>query len=73
MRLIDVALVAALPLMIFTVVRRITGRRRLADAASFLPLAIPQLAALGGSVSNDALVIALGGRADGAPGADPDR
>jgi 4-amino-4-deoxy-L-arabinose transferase-like glycosyltransferase len=61
MRLVDVALVAPLPLMIFTVVRRITGRRRLADAASFLPIAIPQLGALGGSVSNDALVIALGG------------
>ena len=33
----------------------------LADLAAFLPLAVPQLAALGGSVTNDALVILLGG------------
>jgi 4-amino-4-deoxy-L-arabinose transferase-like glycosyltransferase len=47
--------------MAFGVTRRLTGNRRLADLSSVLPLAIPQLASLGGSVSNDALVILLGG------------
>jgi 4-amino-4-deoxy-L-arabinose transferase-like glycosyltransferase len=61
MRLVSVAMVGFLPLMAFSVTRRLTGNRRLADAAAFLPLGIPQLASLGGSVSNDALVILLGG------------
>jgi 4-amino-4-deoxy-L-arabinose transferase-like glycosyltransferase len=61
MRLVSVAMVGFLPLMAFSVTRRLTGNRRLADAAALLPLAIPQLASLGGSVSNDALVILLGG------------
>lgn len=61
MRLVSVVLVAPLPLMAFSVVRRLTGRRRLADIAAVLPLGIPQLASLGGSVTNDAMVIALGG------------
>lgn len=61
MRLVSVAMVGFLPLMAFSVTRRLTGNRRLADAAALLPLGIPQLASLGGSVSNDALVILLGG------------
>ena len=63
MRLVSVALVMWLPLMVFSVVRTLTGNRRLADVGSILPLAVPQLAALGGSVQNDALVIFLGGLA----------
>lgn len=63
MRLVSVALVMWVPLMAFSVVQTFTGNRRLADAASLLPLAVPQLAALGGSVQNDALVIFLGGLA----------
>ena len=61
MRLVSVALVGCLPLMAFSVARTLTGNKRLADLASLLPLAIPQLASLGASVSNDALVIFLGG------------
>jgi 4-amino-4-deoxy-L-arabinose transferase-like glycosyltransferase len=61
MRLVSVAMVGFLPIMAFSVTRRLTGNRRLADVAALLPLAIPQLASLGGSVSNDALVILLGG------------
>jgi 4-amino-4-deoxy-L-arabinose transferase-like glycosyltransferase len=61
MRLVSVAMVGLLPLMAFSVTRRLTGNRRLADLSAVLPLAIPQLASLGGSVTNDALVILLGG------------
>ena len=61
MRLVSVLMVGFLPLMAFAVTRRLTGNRRLADMAALLPLAIPQLASTGGSVSNDALVILFGG------------
>jgi 4-amino-4-deoxy-L-arabinose transferase-like glycosyltransferase len=61
MRLVSVAMVMWLPLLAFATVRTLTGDRRLADVASLLPLAVPQLASLGGSVQNDALVILLGG------------
>ena len=61
MRLVSVALVGLLPLMAFSVTRRLTGNRQLADLAAVLPLAIPQLASIGSSVSNDALVIFFGG------------
>jgi 4-amino-4-deoxy-L-arabinose transferase-like glycosyltransferase len=63
MRLVSVAMVMWLPLMAFSATRVLTGSRRLADIASLLPLAIPQLAYLGGSVTNDALVVFLGGLA----------
>jgi 4-amino-4-deoxy-L-arabinose transferase-like glycosyltransferase len=61
MRLVSVLMVGFLPLMAFAVTRRLTGNRSLADMAALLPLAIPQLASIGGSVSNDALVILFGG------------
>jgi 4-amino-4-deoxy-L-arabinose transferase-like glycosyltransferase len=60
MRLVSVALVAPLPLLAWSAAVRLSGRRRVADVAAVLPLAIPQLAAQGGSVTNDALVVALG-------------
>jgi 4-amino-4-deoxy-L-arabinose transferase-like glycosyltransferase len=63
MRLVSVAMVMWVPLMAFSVTRTLTGNRRLADVAAVLPLGVPQLAALGGSVQNDALVILLGGLA----------
>jgi Predicted membrane protein (DUF2142) len=63
MRLVSVAMVMWLPLMAFSTVRTLTGNRRLADVAALLPLAIPQLASVGGSVQNDALVVFLGGLA----------
>jgi hypothetical protein len=61
MRLVSVAMVALLPLIAFSSTRTLTGNRRLADLASLLPLAVPQLAAIGAGVTNDALVILLGG------------
>jgi 4-amino-4-deoxy-L-arabinose transferase-like glycosyltransferase len=61
MRLVSVLLVAPLPLLVYSTTVRLTGRRRLGDLASVLPLAVPQLGAIGAAVSNDALVIALGG------------
>jgi 4-amino-4-deoxy-L-arabinose transferase-like glycosyltransferase len=61
MRLVSVALVMWVPLMAFATVRRLTGNRCLADVAALLPLGVPQLASLGGSVQNDALVVFLGG------------
>jgi 4-amino-4-deoxy-L-arabinose transferase-like glycosyltransferase len=61
MRWVSVALVAPLPLFAWSVAVRLTGRRRIGDVASALPLAVPQLAAFGGSVNNDALVFGLGG------------
>jgi hypothetical protein len=63
MRMVSVFLIGCLPLMAFSATRTLTGSRRLADVASLLPLGIPQLASLGGSVTNDALVIFLGGAA----------
>jgi hypothetical protein len=63
MRLVSVALVGCVPLMAFSVTRTLSGNRRLADVAALLPLSIPQLASLGGSVTNDALVVFLGGAA----------
>jgi hypothetical protein len=61
MRLVGVLLVAPIPLLAWSTVVRLTGRRRLGDVAAVLPLGIPQLAVLGGSVTNDALVVLLGG------------
>jgi 4-amino-4-deoxy-L-arabinose transferase-like glycosyltransferase len=61
MRLVSVAMVGLLPLMAFSVTRRLTGSRWLADVAAVLPLGIPQLTSIGGSVTNDALVIFFGG------------
>ena len=63
MRLVSVLMVGLLPLMAFSVAMRLTGNRRLGDLAAVVPLAIPQLASIGGSVTNDALVILLGGLA----------
>lgn len=61
MRLVSVALVGLLPLMAFSATRTLTGNRRLGDIAALLPLAVPELTEIGSSVTNDALVIALGG------------
>lgn len=60
MRLVSVAMVVWLPLLAHLLVRRLTGSKSLGSAAAFLPLGIPQLAHVGSSVNNDALVVLLG-------------
>src|SRR3954454_11243074 len=61
MRWVSVLLVAPLPLLAYSVAVRLSGRRRVGDLAAVLPLAIPQLGSLGGGVTNDSLVVCLGG------------
>src|SRR4051812_32667857 len=61
LRWVSVLLVAPLPLLAYSVAVRLSGRRRVGDLAAVLPLAIPQLGALGGAVTNDSLVVCLGG------------
>lgn len=61
MRLVSVAMVGGLPLLAFLTVRRLTGSAAVGSAAAYLPLAVPQLAHVGSSVGNDALVVLLGG------------
>ncbi|CAN5332786.1 hypothetical protein BH20ACT5_BH20ACT5_17260 [soil metagenome] len=61
LRLLGVAMVMWLPLLAFLTTRMLTGSATLGSAAAFVPLAIPQLAHIGASVNNDALVILLGG------------
>jgi 4-amino-4-deoxy-L-arabinose transferase-like glycosyltransferase len=60
MRLLSALMVVPVPLLAFSVARRLTGRRRIGDLASVVPLGIPQFAAIGAAVSNDALVILIG-------------
>jgi hypothetical protein len=60
MRLISVAMVVSLPLLAYLTTTRLTGSRKIGSLAAFVPLAIPQLAEIGSSVTNDALVIGLG-------------
>lgn len=61
MRLVSVVMVMWTPLMCWLTARRLTGSVRVSKAASLLPLAIPQLADIGSSVTNDALAIGIGG------------
>ncbi len=61
MRLVSVAMVMWTPLLCWLTSRRLTGSIRVSNAACLLPLGVPQLAHIGASVTNDALVIALGG------------
>lgn len=60
MRLVSVAMVGALPLLAFLTARRLSGSAAVGSAAAYLPLAVPQLAHVGSSVGNDALVVLLG-------------
>jgi len=60
MRLVSVAMVGWLPLLAFLTARRLSGSAVVGSAAAYLPLAVPQLAHVGSSVGNDALVILLG-------------
>lgn len=60
LRLGSVALVGWLPLLAYFLVRRLTRSAAVGSVAAFLPLGVPQLAAVGSSVNNDALVVLLG-------------
>jgi 4-amino-4-deoxy-L-arabinose transferase-like glycosyltransferase len=61
LRLLDVVLVAPLPLLTWATVRRLTRSPRTALVAATALFAVPQLAQIGASVTNDAPVILLGG------------
>lgn len=60
LRLLDVALVAPLPMLVWAAGRRLTRSRRFGVVAAAALAAVPQLAQIGSSVTNDALVILLG-------------
>lgn len=61
MRLLDVALIAPLPLLAWATVRRLGGDDRAGTVAALLPLCLPQLMHIGAAVNNDNLFILLGG------------
>jgi len=58
LRLSSVALLGPLPLLLAHGARRLGGNRAAVITAAALPLAVPQLGALGGAVNNDNLLIA---------------
>ncbi|HVV31566.1 MAG TPA: DUF2142 domain-containing protein [Mycobacteriales bacterium] len=59
LRILSAFLLAPLPLLFWFGMRRFTADRFLPVAAAFVPLLLPGLSRLGGSVSNDALLILL--------------
>jgi 4-amino-4-deoxy-L-arabinose transferase-like glycosyltransferase len=61
LRLVDVLLVSPLPLLAWATVIRLSGSDRAAKVAALLPLGVPQLSHIGAAVSNDALLMLLGG------------
>lgn len=60
LRLVDVALVLPLPILAWATVVRLGGSESAAAAASLLPLGLPQLLHVAGSVNNDNLLVLLG-------------
>jgi 4-amino-4-deoxy-L-arabinose transferase-like glycosyltransferase len=56
-RVLGSALVAPVPLLVWLTARRVTRDRSVALAAAALPVAVPQLAHVAGSVSNDGLLV----------------
>jgi hypothetical protein len=61
LRLVDVALVAPLPLLAWATSTRMGGSDRAGTVAALLPAGVPQLTHVGAAVTNDALLILLGG------------
>jgi len=59
-RLVNIALLAPLPWLIYAASLRLTTRRGAALAAAFVPFAIPQLVHIGASANNDNLLTLLG-------------
>jgi small subunit ribosomal protein S36 len=60
LRLLNVALLASLPLAAWTLVRRLGGTDRAGVAAGVALLAVPQFAHIGASVNNDNLLVVAG-------------
>ena len=60
LRLLSAALLLPLPVLAFAAARRLSAAEPVAVAAALLPLAVPQLAHVGASLNNDALLILLG-------------
>lgn len=61
LRLVDVLLLAPLPLLAYAVARRLGAVEQAGVAAAAFPLAIPELSHFGGIVNNDDLLILLFG------------
>jgi 4-amino-4-deoxy-L-arabinose transferase-like glycosyltransferase len=61
LRLANVLLVAALPLLAWATARRLGADDGVGVVAALIPLALPQLAHVGASVNNDNLFVLLGG------------
>ena len=60
LRLLSAALLLPLPALALAAARRLGAPDAVATAAALLPLAVPQLAHVGASINNDALLIVLG-------------
>ena len=63
LRLLSAGLLLPVPLLAATAARRLGAGRPVCVTAAVLPLAVPQLAHVGASVTNDALLVLLGGAA----------
>ena len=63
LRLLSLLLLLPLPALAAAVARRLGAGRAVATTAALLPLAVPQLASIGASVNNDALLCLLGAAA----------
>jgi small subunit ribosomal protein S36 len=61
LRLVNVLLLAPLPLLAWATVVRLGGDDRAARVASLLPLGLPQLGYIGAALNNDNLLTLLGG------------
>jgi small subunit ribosomal protein S36 len=61
LRLLDVLLLAPIPLLCWGAARRLGATRRVGITAATIPIAIPELTHIGSAVNNDALLILLGG------------
>jgi hypothetical protein len=61
LRLVDAILLLPLPVLAWAAVRRLTGSPRTAVVGAAALLAVPELASIGASVTNDALTMTLGG------------
>lgn len=60
LRMFSMLMVAPMPLLVWATARRLVPDGRVAVLASVLPVTIPNLSRLGGSVNNDDLLILLG-------------
>jgi small subunit ribosomal protein S36 len=61
LRLVNVLLIAPLPLLAWATAVRLGGGARAATVAALLPLCLPQLSHIGAAVNNDNLLTLLGG------------